>query len=244
MKTKDFVRKYKLDKDVILEEGEHIKFNKTAFLKDFEKEFEESLQKNCSVESTVERFDHVIIEMRQKWDGIDRKTRGGLSEGLWKFFYATILIEKKKEIFPEWAKRVEEERAEASKIYKAKQDKRKKEWEEREEAKKRNAFYDIDSERLFEYIKNILGEASFRKFMQGEFWTYSNYNSPSVNYSLTESFQILGISEEATEQEIKKAYRQLAHKYHPDKGGDHAEFIKVTQALQECMKYKENMIEK
>ncbi len=45
-------------------------------------------------------------------------------------------------------------------------------------------------------------------------------------------YQTLGVSKDATQEEIKKAFRKLAHKYHPDKGGDEKKFKEVAEAYQ------------
>ena len=43
-------------------------------------------------------------------------------------------------------------------------------------------------------------------------------------------YNILGVTKTATQQEIKQAYRRLASKHHPDRGGDTAEFQKIEEA--------------
>jgi len=46
-------------------------------------------------------------------------------------------------------------------------------------------------------------------------------------------YSVLGVDKNATQDEIKKAYRKLAHKYHPDKqGGDENKFKEVNSAYQ------------
>lgn len=49
---------------------------------------------------------------------------------------------------------------------------------------------------------------------------------------MTNYYKVLGLDESATESEIKKAYKKLAIKYHPDKGGDPEKFNKIAEAYQ------------
>ena len=43
-------------------------------------------------------------------------------------------------------------------------------------------------------------------------------------------YNVLGVSKTATQQEIKQAYRKMAAKHHPDRGGSTEEFQKIEEA--------------
>lgn len=45
-------------------------------------------------------------------------------------------------------------------------------------------------------------------------------------------YDVLGVTRDATKEEIKKVFRKLAHKYHPDKGGDEENFKAINRAYQ------------
>jgi DnaJ-class molecular chaperone len=47
---------------------------------------------------------------------------------------------------------------------------------------------------------------------------------------MTTFYDILGVGQNASQDEIKKAYRKLANQHHPDKGGDQAIFKDVSVA--------------
>ncbi len=43
-------------------------------------------------------------------------------------------------------------------------------------------------------------------------------------------YNVLGVDKKATQDDIKKAFRKLAHKHHPDKGGSDDTFKEITEA--------------
>lgn len=45
-------------------------------------------------------------------------------------------------------------------------------------------------------------------------------------------YELLGVSKTASQDEIKKAFHKLAHRYHPDKGGDEKKFKEINEAYQ------------
>lgn len=51
-------------------------------------------------------------------------------------------------------------------------------------------------------------------------------------------FKILGVNPDATEEEVKKAYREKAKKAHPDRGGSHEQMLRVNAAWEAIQRFK------
>ena len=45
-------------------------------------------------------------------------------------------------------------------------------------------------------------------------------------------YEVLGVDKNASDDEIKKAFRKAAVKHHPDKGGDEAKFKEINEAYE------------
>lgn len=55
---------------------------------------------------------------------------------------------------------------------------------------------------------------------------------PSANVDTTKLYETLGVEKDADQKAIKKAYRKMAIKHHPDKGGDEHTFKEVNAAYE------------
>ena len=103
MKTKEYVKKYELNINS--------KFDHTEFISDLTFDFITLLEVGKSKEN-IKGFDNTVRAIRMKWDAINNKTIGQLPDKLWSYFWATVIVKMKEQLFPEVIKRQNEERAE------------------------------------------------------------------------------------------------------------------------------------
>merc|ERR1719326_416268 len=55
---------------------------------------------------------------------------------------------------------------------------------------------------------------------------------PRKDVDTTKFYKLLEVDKNAGDSDIKKAYRKLAVKHHPDKGGDPEKFKEITRAYE------------
>jgi len=199
MKPKEYVKKYKLK--------ESADFNHNDFIVDFTADFMSVIEYLTQANPlSMGRYDTCVKEIRQKWTSISIKTKGtGLPEKLWKYFYATVIMKIKENIF--------------SAQMKAKKER----YEQRQREK----------QSYNDWMNGGFGfQDMFNDFMGGIFASLKATSIP------TESFDALElVVDGVTEDDVKSAYKKLALKHHPDKGGSKEKFVELTEAKNKCLIY-------
>lgn len=77
-----------------------------------------------------------------------------------------------------------------------------------------------------ERIKEVLDEFFYHVYFQ----YYSENGITLQDLYDPNLLSMLGLSQGATLEDIKKRFRELALKYHPDRGGDSEKFIEILEA--------------
>lgn len=201
MKAKEFVKKYDLDN----------KEWNPKYQDDFLSDLTSELLAWCETykaQDNIKGFDNAVNVIRMKWDGISKKVRFGLPEGLWKYFYASVICKIREEMCPrEMARR------------RAEKERRRQEWEDRH-AWEREMEEEIRKE-------------------QEAFWSRMAMAYLVMTSVPVSSFLFMELPVTATPEEVKKKYRELSLKYHPDRGGDAQKMVELNDARNKCLKWAE-----
>ncbi len=73
------------------------------------------------------------------------------------------------------------------------------------------------------------------RFGAKAFW-YSSTNPARPLIQRQQALAVLGLGPNATPQQIKRRYRALAKRYHPDRGGDLKQMQRIIAAYEVLMK--------
>jgi len=65
-----------------------------------------------------------------------------------------------------------------------------------------------------------------------KFWAFFSRELHASEQATTQARQVLGVKADATADEIKARYRQLARETHPDAGGDAEQFARISSAYE------------
>lgn len=197
MKTKEYLDKYNLHK------GWNTKIQ-NEFISDMTSELEAQLMLN-KAEDNIRGFNNALRCLRMKWDSISKKIPYGIPEGLWNYFFATVVAPLREQMCPREMKRQREIREERQRRY-----------EERK--KMEHDFMEEMYQAHMNYWKNLLAHIVLASMPM-------------------DSFEYLGLTVDATPDDIQKKFRELALKAHPDRGGSQEKFIELTNHRNRCLKW-------
>ncbi len=189
-------------------------FDHNAFVNDLAQDFISQIEFHQQINWSYRKFKNCVKEISQKYNSISNKVYGtGLPDKLWKYFYATIICKIRDEMFSEMM------------------EKRRKEWEDQkrkeQEEKKREKKEQEDWDKKWE---------DYRQHRFGDFFLGFLKWSSGMGAPVT-SFEVLGVDEDSSINDINHTYKSLVMKHHPDKGGNVEVFRKIIEAKNKCLAY-------
>lgn len=178
-------------------------------------------------------FDDSVDMIKQKWNSISKKIPYGLSDGLWNYFYATIIVPMKNKVCPTFVKQrkfKEESERKEREIKEA----RKREWREEWDKSQKG------EERKF-HEKILEGFAAYFEFFSSDFGNAMFGNLFDNNVVVPEdSFIYFGLTSTASEEELMQKYHEKILKVHPDRGGNKDQAVECIENKNKCLQYIKN----
>jgi hypothetical protein len=98
--------------------------------------------------------------------------------------------------------------------------------------------YERPWENIYALAKGIEAIRGMERWGVSEFIerAFTGFKALPEKSSGSEWWNVLGVNQNASKDDIKKAYRSLATVHHPDNGGDKNMFASVNEAYQQAMK--------
>jgi uncharacterized Zn finger protein (UPF0148 family) len=206
MKSKEYLKKYNLTAGY-----------KSSIQKEFLGDLTSELIANYEMfgkEDNEHLFDVAVNNIRAKWDAISNKVPYGLPDGVWNYFWATVVVPMKATYCPTFQKRKDRESKERRERY-------------QEEKKQRE-----QQRKAWEKIRK---EESFKRVQQNRF------NAALAFLFLAsipiDSFAYFGLSANATKEQVMEEYRKKAMTLHPDRGGSNEKFMELIENKNKCLKW-------
>lgn len=89
-----------------------------------------------------------------------------------------------------------------------------------------------DEEKLKEKLKQMREECERERIFRDSLFSRVKSADNSVDKNKRNAIKLLGIEDSFTKDDVKKAYRRLARKHHPDAGGTEENFKRLNKAYQ------------
>lgn len=104
---------------------------------------------------------------------------------------------------------------------------------------------EIQEQRKKEWEQRKAREAWESQQFNDFFWGRNFHSFLFSNQKISKpigSFEVLGLPENATESDVRSAYKKLVVLHHPDKGGKQDKFIEITESKNKCLSWLESNI--
>ncbi|UUV46493.1 DnaJ chaperone protein [Bacillus phage vB_BanS-Thrax3] len=88
---------------------------------------------------------------------------------------------------------------------------------------------DEDLKRMFEQFEQFERARAYEEAKQRQQYHRQQQQQYSSTSRLDIALKFLGLTKSATKDDVKRAYRKLAKKHHPDMGGNKNDFIKLKE---------------